>query len=343
MSDKPGSAVFSTVRHGDPLTDGTGRGPERISVVVPVFNAENSLEELVRRILGSCDRSRRGVETVLVDDGSRDGSWAVICSLARRDERVRGLRLTRNYGQHNALLAGLRAARHPVVVTLDDDLQNPPEEIPVLLAALDDDHDVVYGVPEREGHGIFRRIASAATKIVLREAMGADTARSVGPFRAFRTSLREAFEAYRSPYVSIDVLLTWSTDRFVSVRVRHDPRRYGRSNYGPGRLVTHAVNMVTGFSTVPLEVASLLGFVLTAFGVIVLAFVVGRYLVSGAAVQGFTFLASLVAILSGAQLFMLGVIGEYLARMHFRSMDKPTYVVAGVTASTEDGTPPRSA
>jgi glycosyltransferase involved in cell wall biosynthesis len=229
------------------------------------------------------------------------------------------------------LLCGIRAARHELVVTIDDDLQNPPEEIPKLLARLDDGYDVVYGKPEREQHGFLRDQASRITKYVLQNAMGAETARHVSAFRVFRTRLRDAFASYRSAYVSIDVLLTWASTRFSYVDVRHVPRAIGTSNYTMRKLMAHALNMVTGFSTLPLQFASLVGFVFTLFGMGILSYVVVMYFVHSANVPGFAFIASIIAIFSGAQLFALGIIGEYLARMHLRSMERPTYLVSDAT------------
>jgi undecaprenyl-phosphate 4-deoxy-4-formamido-L-arabinose transferase len=270
-------------------------------------------------------------EVVLVNDGSRDESWARIAELAAARPWVRGLNLMRNYGQHNALLCGIRAARYDVVVTMDDDLQNPPEEIPRLLARLGDDCDVVYGTPRAEQHGFWRDVASQVTKLALQSAMGVEIARQVSAFRAFRTQLRDAFAQYDGPFVSIDVLLTWGTTRFAAVPVRQDPRERGPSNYTFRKLLTHALNMLTGFSTLPLQIASVIGFALTLFGIGVLVFVLARYVWSGDPVPGFPFLASVIAIFSGAQLFALGIIGEYLARMHFRLMARPTYAVRADT------------
>ena len=304
-----------------------------LSVVVPVYNSADSLQELADRLIVQLEKLGTAYEIVLVNDASRDGSWEAIRQLAAKHNGIRGLNLMRNFGQHNALLCGIRAAKHDVIVTLDDDLQNPPEEIPLLLNNLDDAHDVVYGTPEREQHGLLRDLASRFTKIALQGAMGAETARRVSAFRAFRTSLRDAFAGYRGPFVSIDVLLTWATTRFDSVVVKHEPRRRGVSQYSMGRLVRHAINMATGFSTLPLQFASLVGFAFTLFGLFVLAYVLVRYIVHGGSVPGFPFLASIIAIFSGAQLFALGIIGEYLARMHFRMMEKPPYVVRESTGS----------
>jgi glycosyltransferase involved in cell wall biosynthesis len=302
-----------------------------VSVVVPVYNSEGSLALLVERLHNLLPSITRTYEVLLVNDGSHDRSWQVIADLANQFSYVHGINLTRNYGQHNALLCGIRAARHEVTLTMDDDLQHPPEEIPKLLDKLAEGYDVVYGTPQREQHGLWRDLASQATKLALQSAMGAETARNVGPFRAFRTQLRDAFVKYQNPLVSVDVLLTWGTTRFASVPVRHSARTVGVSNYTFRRLMTHALNMVTGFSTLPLQLASVVGFVLTFFGLGVLVYVVGRFLIQGGSVPGFSFLASTIAIFSGAQLFALGIIGEYLSRMHYRLQERPSYIVRSET------------
>jgi glycosyltransferase involved in cell wall biosynthesis len=297
-----------------------------LSIVIPVYNGALTVRELVAQLMQTLPALAESFEIILVNDGSRDTSWQTIAELARQHARVRGIDLMRNYGQHNAVLCGIRAAQHTVVVTMDDDLQHPPSELPKLLDKLAEGCDVVYGPPEHEQHGLLRDLASQITKLALRSAMGAETARHVSAWRVFRTSLREAFKNYESPFVSIDVLLTWGTTRFGSVSVRHDARRAGVSNYTLRKLVAHAVNMATGFSVLPLQLASLIGFGFTLFGMAVLVYVLARYLIEGGSVPGFPFLASTIAVFSGAQLFALGIIGEYLARMHYRIMDKPAYV-----------------
>lgn len=314
--------------------DGTAASRARpgLSLVIPVYRSAESLAELHRRIVEVFADSGRDFEIVFVEDCGPDDSWAVIRQLAIGDPRVRGFRMSRNFGQHNALLCGIRQARGDIVVTLDDDLQHPPEEIPKLLAKLAEGSDVVYGSPERQQHGLLRDLASLMTKIALENSMGAANARQVSAFRAFRTRLREAFNDYRSPTVNIDVLLTWATTRFTAIKVRHDARRLGVSGYTPRKLVRHALNMMTGFSTRPLQLASLMGFVFALFGLAVLGYVLIRWMLHGSAVPGFAFLASIIAIFSGAQLLALGIIGEYLARMHLRAMERPPYLVADSTS-----------
>ena len=181
---------------------------------------------------------------------------------------------------------------------------------------------------------MMRDFASRITKIALQNAMGAETAKNVSAFRAFRANLRGAFERYSGPYVSIDVLLTWSTQRFSAIPVANRPRSGGVSGYTTRKLITHAMNMLTGFSTLPLQIGSVVGFILTVFGVAILALVTIRYFLYGGVVPGFSFLASIISIFSGAQLFALGIFGEYLARVHTRTMDKPPYAVRAATDGT---------
>jgi glycosyltransferase involved in cell wall biosynthesis len=306
-----------------------------LSIVIPVYNSAESLPHLAARIEPALKALRRPFEAILINDGSSDGSWEAVQRLAGEHRWITGINLMRNYGQHNALLCGIRAARFDTVVTMDDDLQNPPEEIGKLLAKLDEGFDVVYGTPLTEQHGLWRDLSSWITKLALQRVAGAEVARHVSAFRSFRTGLRQAFANYRSPYISIDVLLTWATTRFAAIPVEHNARRLGRSNYTFLKLVTHALNMLTGYSTAPLRLATLVGFGFTIFGIAVLGYVVGRYLAFGTIVPGFSFLASVIAIFSGAQLFALGIMGEYLSRIHFRTMDRPSYVIRSLSANRQ--------
>lgn len=298
-----------------------------LSVIIPVYNSESSLRPLHDRLSASLPSIADEYEIVFVNDGSRDGSWQILEELAHSDHRVRTFDMMRNYGQHNALLCGIRAAQYDTIVTIDDDLQHPPEEIPKLLDRLQQGADVVYGTPEHEQHDFLRNLASMATKISMRSAMGVSMAQDVSAFRAFRTSLRDAFASYHSMYVCIDVLLAWGTTRFDAVTVRHEPREYGRSQYTFTKLCIHAVNMITGFSVLPLRLASMTGFFFTLIGFGVLVYILLLYFIYHASPAGFPFLASIIAIFAGVQLFALGIIGEYMARMHYRLMDRPPYTV----------------
>jgi len=298
-----------------------------LSILVPVYNSSESLPNLIQRIIPVAKSLNVPFEVILVNDGSSDDSWKTIRRLASMHPCVQGISMMRNYGQHNALLAGLRAATYATTVTLDDDLQHPPEEFPKLVAKLHDGFDVVYGSPTSGTHGLLRNLASVVTKLTLQNAMGVESARHVSAFRAFKTDLRRAFSTFQSPFVSLDVLLTWGTTNFGFVRVKHDERQVGRSTYTVWKLMRHALNMMTGFSVLPLQLASIIGFVFSLWGLAVLGYVLLRFMLYGSTVAGFPFLASIIAVFSGAQLFALGILGEYLARIHLRTMDKPSYVV----------------
>ncbi len=305
-----------------------------VSVVIPVFRSEESIALVVRQLAEALPQMTNCYEVILVEDNGDDGSWLVIESLAEEFEWVRGFRLMRNYGQHSALLCGIRAANFETIVTMDDDLQHPVDKIPSLIELLSAGYDVAYGTPRRQRHSLLRNLASILTKWVLQGAMGAETARSISAFRAFRASLRDSFANYDGPLVNIDVLLTWGTTRFIAIPTPHAPRTFGKSNYSFSKLITHTFNLVTGFSTLPLRFASAIGLLLTLFGLIILTYILlSQILTFQFEVPGFTFIVSLISIFAGAQMFTLGIIGEYLARMHLRIMDKPAYIVR---QSTED-------
>lgn len=304
-----------------------------LSVVVPVYRSERTLRTLVDRV--SASLAKQDFEIILVDDASGDGTWREITTLAKANTRVKGLRLGRNSGQHSALLAGVRVARFATVVTLDDDLQNPPEEISKLLAALTVDVDVVYGVSTSIKQNFYRRLGSKVARKFFASMLGFGSAISMSSFRVFRTELRSGFDSSLGPNISLDALLTWSTSRFAVAEVAHDERAEGTSHYTFRKLVRFMMDMATGYSTLPLRMATAIGFTTIVFGLLLFVFVAGRPLIYGDAVPGFPMLASSITIFSGVQILLLGVLGEYIGRMHFRVMNKPTYMIAEtITQST---------
>ena len=305
-----------------------------VSVVIPVYHGETTLAELYRQLSVAMKNITSVFEIIFVDDGSADGSWAIISRWRAQIIACARFGCAATTASTMRYCAE-RAAKHDVIVTMDDDLQHPVSEIAPLLAALGPDQDVVYGAPLTEQHGLLRDFASRLTKIALASAMERRDCAHVSAFRTFRTHLRDGFQDYRSPSVSIDVLLTWTTTRFAAIKVRHAPRATGSSGYTVGMLIRHAVNLITGFSTLPLQIASIMGFSFVVVGFLILVVVTVNYFIRGSAVPGFAFVASSIAVFSGAQLFALGVLGEYLARIHFRTMGRPVYVVGETVASCD--------
>lgn len=298
-----------------------------ISVVIPVYNSAVTLHELTAELAAVLPGLAKKFEVILINDGSRDDSWTVIKEICTDKAWVRGVNMMRNYGQHNALVCGMRLAVYGTIVTMDDDLQHPPREIHKLLEPLSEGFDVVYGIPKDMPHSWWRNAFSRLTKRLLAMVMGIPTIRDIGAFRAFRTDIRRASDLFQSPTVILDVLLSWGTTRFTTVQVEEAPRREGQSNYNFSRLVSQAMLILTGFSTVPLRMTNYIGFIFTIFGIAVLVYVLSQYFVAGS-IPGFPFLASMIAIFSGTQLFALGIFGEYLARIFDRSMERPTYAIS---------------
>jgi undecaprenyl-phosphate 4-deoxy-4-formamido-L-arabinose transferase len=299
-------------------------------VVVQVFNSQQIIADLVAELSEIVEQTGLEYEILLVNDGSEDGSWQEIERIAYEYHNVRGIDLSRNFGQHNATLCGLREARYDVCVTMDDDLQHPPAEIPRLLEKLDEGWDVVYGLARERRHSWIRNLLTSWTKAVVGRVSGHHRVMRQSPFRALRTDLRVAFAGYCGPDVLLDVLLGWGTSRFGSVVVEHHPRRRGRSTYTIRRLFEMGLLALTAYSTLPLRFASWLGFALTAFGVSVLIYAFALAIFVGS-VPGFPFLASLISIFSGTQLFTLGLFGEYLTRVFNRALGRPTYVIRATT------------
>src|SRR5712692_2481136 len=182
---------------------------DKHSIVIPVYNSENSLSLLVTELESILPSFSMAYEVILVNDGSRDASWEVIVRLAAQYPWITGINMMRNYGQHNALLCGIRTARYPITITMDDDLQHPPAEIPKLLAKLAEGHDMVYGTAPKLPHAVWRNLLSRLTKSFLAATTGIPTIRYMDAYRAFRTDVRDAFAHYASPHLQLDALLTW--------------------------------------------------------------------------------------------------------------------------------------
>jgi len=287
-----------------------------LSIVIPVYNSEDSLPLLLdelQQVLPTCVTS---YEAVLVNDGSKDGSWSLLVKIRHQYPWLAIIDLTQNYGQHRALLVGIQHSRGDIVVTLDDDLQTPPSEIPKLLAMMTDRTDVVYGTRPKEKHGILRNTASRMTKLFLKRFLNVPMAADITSFRAFRGTLRQNFHPIQNGSVFIDALLAGATQHFASVPVRHDARTIGSSNYSLGKLLQHGVDVVTSFSVLPLQLASLLGFAFTSLGGFLLVYILVSYLSGTVHVPGFTFLAAVICLFSGTQMIVLGIFGAYLARIY---------------------------
>jgi len=300
-----------------------------LSLVIPVYGSEQTLAPLCEQIAAVISEKMPSVayEIVLVNDSSPDDVARVIETLKAQLQQVRCITLLRNFGQHNALLAGIRAASYDRIITMDDDGQHPAAAIPRLVESLTDNLDLVYAGPVNEKRGLLRGFASALVKFILTKALGVSGAVNISSFRIFRTILRDAFEQYDSPVVFIDALLFWGTKRIGSIYIEHQKRTVGKSGYTLKKLAGHTINMVTSFSVLPLRIASSIGVSAILFGLALLMFCLVQFFIIGRTVPGFMLLTSAIILFSGVQLFSLGVLGEYVSRIHISLMKRPTYVI----------------
>jgi glycosyltransferase involved in cell wall biosynthesis len=302
------------------------------SVVIPVFNSAKTLPQLVKRLCNALDQITHKYEIILVNDSSQDNSWEVIKNLIKDNPCIVGINLKRNYGQHNALLCGIRTAKFDYTITMDDDLQHPPEEIHKLLDGLDKGFDVIYGIPKKMPHSNWRNFFSKYAKLLLGRVIGISSVRNISSFRVFQTSLRDSFANFHGPDVIIDALLSWGANRFGTVLVNESTRVEGKSNYTFFKLIKMGMLILTGFSTAPLRFASLVGFSFTVFGIFILLYVLVRYASEGS-IPGFPFLASVITIFSGTQLFALGIFGEYLGHIFERSSARPPFCIDEIVST----------
>ncbi len=308
-----------------------------LSVVIPCYRSARTLTPLVQQLLPVLREQAVEHEVILVVDGSPDDTWSVAAGLAEVNPAVRAVRLSRNYGQHNALLAGIRLARHEVIVTMDDDLQHRPDQIPLLLSQLGPDTDLVYGVAAQEEHTWLRSLASRTVKAALRRGFKVEGAHRISAFRAFRTPLRDAFDQLTHPDINLDVALSWATTRADSVTVSMDERTVGQSNYTTRALLRHAFNMLVGYSTTPLRLVMMLGLAFGILGVVLVVTLLWSYLSGRIQVAGFTSLLTAITVFSSAQLVALGILGEYVGRIHGANAGSPSYVVREIVDEPHSG------
>lgn len=304
-----------------------------LSVVIPVFNEEANLEVLHMRLTTVLEGLGRSSEIVLVDDGSRDRSAELMRELAGRDPRLVVVELARNYGQHAAVLAGFEHARGAVVVTLDADLQNPPEEIPKLLEKIDEGYDVVGGWRARRQDSILRTLPSRLVNRFTSRVTGCDLRDYGCMLRAYRSTIVERMLKHREISTFIPALATVVGGRIVEIPVEHSARHAGESQYDLWRLIRLNYDLVTGFSVLPLELLSLAGVAMVALGTGLGAVLGLRRLLLGAEVPGLCALFSTLLFFVGLIYIGMGLLGEYVGRIYQEVRGRPRYIVTRVTGA----------
>jgi len=301
-------------------------GGVEFSVIVPVYNEEGNMETLYTRLTKVMRGLKKPYEIVFVDDGSSDTSFQILKDLHQKDKNLKVIRFTRNFGQHPAIMAGFNTASGDVIITLDADLQNPPEEIPKLIEKLDDGYEVVFGVFRGRKHSAFRRAGSWFSKWVLSRVLPVDTT-SLSGFRALRSYTVSQLTLLSEKSKFLDGLLCWMGYKIGTVEVQHDERYTGKTKYTPFKLVSLWLDMVISFTDFPLKISTFGGLFLGTLSLILALFYLIRYFAQGYSVPGFATLAILITFFSGVQLFSLGILGEYIGRVNRDVKNKPEYIV----------------
>ena len=301
--------------------------PLQVSVVIPMFNEELVLHEFYPRLKKEAESWGKSYELLFVDDGSTDNSFELMCEWKKKDSNLRIVKFTRNFGQQAAVLAGFRQSRGDIIVQIDSDLQNPPEEINRLLGAFTDEVDLVVTIPRKRRDSSLRVIGSKVLYYFAQRLFGSRFTLNLSSFRAMRRSVIEKIDQCedRSRYMA--VLMSWMAVPTVHVEVDHNSRKIGQTKYGVLPLLRLTWDLITGYSNFPLRVVTYLGLFGASIGFAIMMFLLYQRLVAGILIEGFVVLSAVFSFFAGVQLLSIGFLGEYLGRVHFQIQNRPDYIV----------------
>ncbi len=310
----------------------------KYSVVIPVFNSEKIVATTVKGLLDVREKYGLDLEIILVNDGSQDNSWEVIRDLAEKYRKVTAINLLKNFGQHNAVLCGFAYSSGDYVITMDDDMQNPPEEIIKLINAVEqNDYDLVFGKFKRKRHSFVRRMGTKIVNYLNRKIFGKPKDIVLSNFRIIKRRVVELVLQHDTPYPYIPGLLLMYSSDIANVEVEHKPRLVGKSNYNISRILALVSRILINYSSFPLKVLSFSGLIISLMAFLIGLFYLLKALFKGISVPGWTTLVVLLSFFSGFIIGLLGLIGEYLARILEQISHKKSYVVKQVVKREDNG------
>ena len=299
----------------------------QVSVVIPVFNEELVLHEFYPRLKKEAESWGKSYELLFVDDGSTDNSFELICKWKKIDSNIRVVKFTRNFGQQAAVLAGFRESRGNIVVQIDSDLQNPPEEIKRLLGAFTDEVDLVVTIPRKRRDSALRILGSKVLHSLAQALFGNRFKLNLSSFRAMRRSVIEKIDQCQDRSRYMAVLMSWMAVPTVHVEVDHHLRKTGQTKYGVLPLLRLTWDLITGYSNFPLRLVTYLGLLGAGVGFAIMMFLLYQRLVAGILIEGFVVLSAVFSFFAGVQLLSIGFLGEYLGRVHLKIQNRPEYIV----------------
>ena len=301
-----------------------------ISIVIPVFNETSLIDELYSRLKTICEGLGRNYEIIFVDDGSSDGSHEKLRQLKNKDTTLRIVKFTRNFGQQAAVLAGFRLSRGKIIVQLDSDLQNPPEEIPKLLEAMAENIDLVTTVQRKRRDGTIRVLGSRCLLKIGQMLFGNQVKLNLCSFRVLRRSVVEKIESCKDRSRYMAVLMSWMGLPTVEIEVEHHKRKKGNTKYSFLNLLILAWDLITGYSSFPLRMVTYMGLFGAFLGFLMMIFLLFQRIINGILIEGFVVLSAVFAFFAGVQLLSIGFLGEYLGRVHHQIQERPDYIIEKV-------------
>lgn len=306
-----------------------------VSILIPVYKNDGGLDELVKRIGTSMANSAyaSNFELILVDDCSPDNSWEVIQRLAKEHAFVQGATLSRNFGQHNAIMAGLNLVSGQYVVLMDDDLQHPPEAIPNMVQELVAGADVCYTRYANRQHAAWKIAGSRFNDLMASWLLSKPKGLYLSSFKALKRGMVDQIRSHEGPFAYLDGLILDITRRIATVEIQHGTRAYGEGNYSLKKSISLWLRMVTGTSIVPLRMVTLMGALIALLGFFGAVFIVISNYLYPAESKGWASIIVTILLVSGFQTLFIGVLGEYLGRIHLRLNNKPQYLFRYTTKS----------
>lgn len=300
-----------------------------LSIVVPVYRSAQILPQLVDKI--HAEMHKEGLagsfELLLVNDASTDNSWQVIRSLANTHPFIKGISLRRNFGQHNAIMAGLHYVSGDFIVLMDDDLQHPPQAIGDIMRALSEGYDVCYTNYLNRQHPFWKKLGSQFNDWVATRLLGKPKGLYLSSFKGLRKEVVDEIIKYDGPYAYLDGLILDVTSSVTTINIEHQARHEGEGNYNLSRSLALWMKMATSFSVLPLRIASYAGFALAALSMIMIVFVIAQKIIHPEEPRGWTSLIATILFIGGVQTLFIGVVGEYLGRTYLKLNSKPQFVV----------------
>lgn len=289
---------------------------KELSIIIPVYNSEEILENLTNKLIQTLEKKYKNFEIILINDASKDKSWKIIQKLCKKNKLIKGINLRKNVGQHNAIFAGLKNCDGKIIVTMDDDGQNPPEGIPILLDKLNKGFDVCYANYKNKKHNFFRKFGSFINNIFVSILFNKPYKLVLTSFRCFTSDIKNEILNFQSAYIYLDGIIFSCTNNYSQIYVDHKEREFGKSNYTTLKLLSLWLKVLFGFSIMPLRLASIFGILLSFMSLVIAVWLFFFREMSSLIPLGWTSLMVIILFLGGIQLLALGLIGEYLGRTY---------------------------